>query len=188
MAIKTFATGEVLTASDTNTYLANSGLVYVTSTTIGSAVSSVTVSNCFSSTYDNYRIILSDATVSVGGSIGLQLNLSTGNTYYLGGIYLTFTNATVNGYGPAVTSRWNDVWAAETLQSTGALDLYSPNKAKRTTGACMSIKAGTTGASLAHYMMNMLEDSNNQHTGFTLYAVAATMTGGTVAVYGYRKA
>jgi hypothetical protein len=29
MAIKTFTTGEVLTAADTNTYLANSGLVYV---------------------------------------------------------------------------------------------------------------------------------------------------------------
>jgi hypothetical protein len=29
MAIKTFTTGEVLTASDTNTYLANAGLVFV---------------------------------------------------------------------------------------------------------------------------------------------------------------
>jgi hypothetical protein len=38
MAIKTFTTGEVLTASDTNTYLANSGLVYVKSQTIGSGV------------------------------------------------------------------------------------------------------------------------------------------------------
>jgi hypothetical protein len=27
MAIKTFTTGEVLTAADTNTYLANSGLI-----------------------------------------------------------------------------------------------------------------------------------------------------------------
>lgn len=188
MAVKTFSTGEVLTASDTNTYLANSGLVYVTSTTIGSAVSSVTVSNCFSSTYDNYRLILSDATVSVGGSIGLQLNSATGSTYYMGGIYMTFGSTTVNGYGPAANTRWNDVWAAETVQSTGALDLYSPNKAKRTTGACMSIKAGAGGATLAHYALNMLEDSNSQHTGFTLYPVAGTMTGGTIRVYGYRQA
>ena len=34
MAIKTFTTGEVLTAADTNTYLANSGLVYVASGTV----------------------------------------------------------------------------------------------------------------------------------------------------------
>ena len=59
MAIKTFTTGEVLTAADTNTYLANSGLVYVKSQTIGSAVSSVNVTSAFSSTYDNYVITLS---------------------------------------------------------------------------------------------------------------------------------
>lgn len=188
MAVKTFTTGEVLTASDTNTYLANAGLVYVTSTTVGSAVSSVTVSNVFSSTYDNYRLILSDATVSIGGSIGLQLNNATGSTYYMGGIYMTFANTTVNGYGPAANTRWNDVWAAETVQSTGALDLFSPNKAKPTTGTCMSVKAGSGGATLAHYSLNMLENTTSQHTGFTLYPVSGTMTGGTITVYGYRKA
>ena len=35
MAVKTFSTGEVLTASDTNTYLNNGGLVYITSTIFG---------------------------------------------------------------------------------------------------------------------------------------------------------
>jgi hypothetical protein len=35
MAIKTFTTGEVLTASDTNTYLANSGLVVMGATVTG---------------------------------------------------------------------------------------------------------------------------------------------------------
>ncbi len=29
MAVKTFTTGEVLTAADTNTYLNNGGLVYI---------------------------------------------------------------------------------------------------------------------------------------------------------------
>jgi hypothetical protein len=57
MAIKTFTTGELLSSSDTNTYLANSGLVYVTSATIGTAVSSVAVANAFSATYDNYKIV-----------------------------------------------------------------------------------------------------------------------------------
>ena len=53
MAVKTFTTGEVLTASDTNTYLANAGLVYITSTSVGTG-GSLTVSNCFSATYNNY--------------------------------------------------------------------------------------------------------------------------------------
>lgn len=98
---------------------------------------------------------------------------------------MTFGNTTVNGYGPAANTRWNDVWAAETVQSTGALDLFSPNQAKRTTGTCMSVKAGSGGATLAHYALNMLEDSNSQHTGLTLYPVGGTMTGGKLRIYGY---
>ena len=56
MAIKTFSTGEILTASDTNTYLANSGLVYVAKATL--ATNTTDLVGCFSSTYDNYRIVL----------------------------------------------------------------------------------------------------------------------------------
>ena len=56
MAVKTFTT-EVLTSADTNTYLANSGLVYVKSHTITSGAS-VVVTDAFSSTYDNYLIIV----------------------------------------------------------------------------------------------------------------------------------
>ena len=64
MAVQTFTSGQVLTAADTNTYLANSGLVYVTSGTIGVAVSSVTVSSVFSSTYDSYKIVISGMSTS----------------------------------------------------------------------------------------------------------------------------
>ena len=64
MAIKNFTTGEVLTAADTNTYLANSGLVYVTSQTVGSAVSTVTVPGAFSTTWNDYRIIYSGGTAT----------------------------------------------------------------------------------------------------------------------------
>jgi hypothetical protein len=72
MAIKTFTTGEVLTAADTNTYLANSGLVYVASTTVGTGVSSVTVSSAFNSTYDNYKIIYSGGVGSVTTTISMS--------------------------------------------------------------------------------------------------------------------
>jgi hypothetical protein len=52
MAIKTFVTGTVLTAADTNEYLANSGLVYITSTSAVPLQATVTISGCFSATYD----------------------------------------------------------------------------------------------------------------------------------------
>ena len=188
MAVKTFTTGEVLTAADTNTYLANGGLVYITQANVGTAVSSVTVSNCFSSTYDNYRILVSGISLSVGGSLGIQLNNATGSTYYMGGIYLNFTSTTVNGYGPPAATKWTDLIAGETLQSTGAVDIFAPNKAQLTTASCMSIKAGTTAPTLAHYTMNALEYSTAQHTGFTITPVSGTITGGNIRVYGYRQA
>ena len=52
MAVKTFSVGETLTASDTNTYLTNGGLVYITEGT-ASNTSAVDVNSVFSSTYDN---------------------------------------------------------------------------------------------------------------------------------------
>ena len=63
MAIKTLTSGEVLTASDTNTYLNNGGLVYIAE---GSATntSALDVNSVFSSTYDNYRVVLQTASRS----------------------------------------------------------------------------------------------------------------------------
>jgi hypothetical protein len=58
MAIKTFTTGEVLTASDTNTYLANSGLVYVTDAAFTGVTSVSMPANTFTTTYKNFRVVL----------------------------------------------------------------------------------------------------------------------------------
>jgi hypothetical protein len=57
MAIKTFTTGELLTASDTNTYLANSGLVYVAQGT-PTANATINIDSIFTSTYRNYYVVI----------------------------------------------------------------------------------------------------------------------------------
>ncbi len=75
MAIKTFAVGEVLTASDTNTYLANSGLVYVAQTTFAAAAT-VQFTNVFNSTYSHYRSIL-QVTGSTGTNFYIRLLVGT---------------------------------------------------------------------------------------------------------------
>jgi hypothetical protein len=67
MATKQFSTGEVLTASDTNTYLANSGLVFVAGASF-SAVTEILIDSKFTSTYRNYRLIL-DCQSSAGGNV-----------------------------------------------------------------------------------------------------------------------
>ena len=99
MAIKTFTTGEVLTAADTNTYLANSGLVFVASTTF-SASSGVEMSNCFTSTYDNYEVQITYYG-SVGTNTQFQLmtgtnTKDTGSTYDRVGWYWTTSFSSLN--------------------------------------------------------------------------------------------
>jgi hypothetical protein len=95
MAIKTFTTGEVLTASDTNTYLANSGLVYIASGSLSGTPTNV--ANVFSSTYDNYRIVFSNMSVAAGATAS-YIQLSVGGTaaitnYNYGGTYTLFAAA-----------------------------------------------------------------------------------------------
>ena len=58
MAIKTFTTGEVLTASDTNTYLANSGLVYITDAAFTTTTAVNMPAATFTTAYRNFRVVL----------------------------------------------------------------------------------------------------------------------------------
>ena len=56
MAVKTFTTGEVLTAADTNTYLANSGLVYISSGSFSNAATFDVTG--FTTTYQTFHAVL----------------------------------------------------------------------------------------------------------------------------------
>jgi hypothetical protein len=59
--------------------------------TIGSGVGSVTVTSAFSSTYDNYLIVLSDTVGSTSTSLVCQLgSVTTGYRYSF--LYTTYTN------------------------------------------------------------------------------------------------
>ena len=184
MAIKTFTTGEVLTASDTNTYLANSGLVFIKQQTIGNAVSSVAVTSAFSTDYDNYRIVISGTVLSaVGSSAQMTINGSTGLTYSTCGFYMTPSSAAINGYtqNQVSTGFWLGVTGGTTSIS---LDIMNPFLAKATNVVGQS--AGSTGA--GYYNNFMAADSNAaSSTGFTFVQATSNLTGGIITVFGYRK-
>ena len=183
MAIKTFSTGEVLTASDTNTFLANAGLVYVTSTTVGSGVSSVTVSNVFSSTYDDYRIVYMGGSCSAQGDLKMTLG-ATATGYYQNVIYTAWNN-TVGGASTNNGTSWERAGIAETSVNALQLDIYSPNLASRTViwGAFIGPDSTRVGGSMSGFLAN-----NTSYTAFTITPSTGTLTGGTIRVYGYRKA
>jgi hypothetical protein len=189
MAIKTFTTGEVLTAADTNTYLANSGLVYITTTTATSGTT-LNISNCFSSTYDNYRVLISNY-LPTGGS-ALTLQLGTGSAlasgYYWAGVYVSAYTAspTVTGYGGSNVSIYETQIVGDgTNQGAGNLEIYSPNLAVRTSIMTQGVDA-RTGAN-PRVAITGFQNTNTQFTSLHLTS-GATISNLTVTVYGYRKA
>ena len=180
MAIKTFTTGDVLTASDTNTYLANAGLVYITSATVGSGVSSVTVSNCFSATYDSYKIVIDGGTPSANSFIGLQLGASSSG-YYQGRIGWVYGGGSTGG-SDNNTARFSAVGSSLTTGLGAEIMLNNPFLAKYT--FCSGNYCDTTTAVITTGVHQL----SVSYSGFTIYAGSGTWTGGTITVYGYRKA
>lgn len=182
MSYPSFVTGEVLTASDMNAV----GLWLVKSQTVGTGVSSVTVTGAFSADYDAYRIVYTGFTCSVGGSVLFMRCVTSGgvdnaanwkgNTFFVitgtaGGLNNAATtsgaNAEVAGIGTKVTSAVFDVTAPFLTQNTqtsfsSAEDVY-----------------WRTGASIL--------DNNTSYTGLKIIPSGGTLTGGTIRIYGYQK-
>jgi hypothetical protein len=178
MAVKTF-TSEVLTSADTNTYLANSGLVYIKEQVIGTAVASVTVTNAFSSTYDNYKIIVSGGAGSTPQAIAMRLGAST-TGYYQGLSYVTYATGVGTNGGVNNGANWSYVGESSANMQTVDLDILSPFNAYYTRMGGFYL--GTVAGTVAGY-----HGVATSYTDFTLI-VSGTMTGGTITIFGYRKA
>ena len=179
MAIKTFTTGEVLTAADTNTYLANSGLVFVKSQTVGSGVSSVTVADAFSATYDNYVITLSGGAANGDNGLFMQLGATdTGYRYTM--IYSTYSGTPLQA-GSATSSTWSYVGSSSNPTAGAYITVQNPFLAQHS-----FVQSSTATNGFAGLTTGVLPNTNS-YTAFNLGALTGTLTGGTITVYGYRK-
>ena len=183
MAIQTFTAGQILTAADTNTYLNNGGLVYITQATIGSAVASAAVAGCFSSTYENYKIIVNGGVGSTVQAIGLSLTGSA-TGYYGSTIVAAYNSASASNNGMDNTASWSFAGVSGPNNNYLDVDVLGPNLAKTTAASGAYINPATNGNG---GWFSGFHNSTTQFTGFTI-TVGGTMTGGTITVFGYRKA
>lgn len=160
------------------------GLTLISTTTIGSAVSSVTVSSAFSSTYNDYKIIVSGGAASA--SINLTMILgATATGYYAGYNQVTYsTGATTNTGSDNNTTTWTKVAAANTNGISGSFDLLAPNLSKNTMIMGFAGPNDTAGNSRTY--SGFLNDTT-AYTAFTLTTSSGTITGGTIKVYGYQN-
>jgi hypothetical protein len=171
--------GQVLTSAYLNNNI-NSGLTYITSTTIGTGVTSTVVSNCFNSSFDNYRITISGGLASGAGDYSFQLTGITTSVYQTFGYFMNPGTATLNAYGPAATDRWL-VGSLNAVQYASSFEIINPNLTKQKF-MLNSSGVSTTG----YYNFSGACTSTAAATGFSITSGVA-MTGGTITVYGYRK-
>lgn len=158
------------------------GLVFIKLQTIGSGVSSVTVTDAFSSTFRNYRIILDSADASTITSLNFELG--TGSPAHASGYYGVssgrsfisgVTNTNYNNTSPmpcATTSTGN--------ATNSAIEVYSPQGGAPTQFSCLSGAARGT-LTTGNY------GDGTSFTAFTLKMTSGTLTGGTIRVYGYNN-
>lgn len=172
----TFVTGQVLTAAQMNTI----GMHLVKVQTVGTAVSSVTVTNAFSADYDNYRVVVSGVVNTLAANFTVQLSAITGNNYFTAGTFFNFGSAVVNGYGPAVTTGWLG-GPLGTVASEMVFDVTNPMLAKAKGYFLQGV------STLAYYSFGGTCTSTSTSANLTIAANSGTMTGGTIRIYGYRN-
>lgn len=161
------------------------GLQLIKTQTIGTAVSSVVVSDAFSSDYENYLITVNGGVASTNTAIALTLG-SAATGYYRWAIYGQFHTTTAFGLNTSNGVNWGDAafGSASTIQ--GRFELFGPNMAMNTQFVGHSTQSRTQGFYLTQG--GYLADTS-QYTAFTLTPSTggATLTGGTIRVYGYRN-
>jgi len=184
MPLTTYTAGEVLTASSLNAnFAAAGGLALVKTQVIGTTVASVTVTGAFSSTYDNYRIIVSGGAGSTNADFTLRLG-ATATGYNQNGLVMNYNSATVssdrvdNGTSfIAGTSGTNGIFAT--------YELLQPNVASRT-GYQFNASQPVSSTGAMKTGVGFLNDAT-QYTAFTITWGTGTFTGGTIRVYGYQN-
>ena len=163
---------------------ADNGTVSASGAVSFTSASSVSLNDCFSSTYDNYKIVC-DFSSSTDQEVFFRLRASgvdlTTSVYRVGEINLGVGIANALG-GVANTLR-----TSITLSNNGSsfsagfvADVIAPNKAQakffnsQGTGRIASINVAQIQQATAY-------------TGFTIFCTAATTMSGTIRVYGYKN-
>ena len=157
------------------------GLRLVKKQTIGTGVSSVTVTGAFSAAYENYKIIVSGGVASTSNYAQLILG-ATATGYYQKAFFGSYANNTIAGAGYSNFSRWEGLLKGTTTSLNANFELQMPFATTRT-GVDFSSK-GFNSAQIVESGAGFLDNANS-YSAFTFTASGGTWTGGTIYVYGY---
>lgn len=155
-------------------------LELVKTQTVGSAVSSVTVTNAFSATYDDYLIKWSGGTMTDNTNIYMRIgSITTG--YYGSLLYGSYAGGGAQQAGNNGDPWWS--WSGGGYAGGANLhvDIQAPFLSKETQ-ITARIRYSTVYGTYTGHISN-----STSCTDFNINAWSGTMTGGTIRVYGYRN-
>ena len=191
MAIKTFTTGEVLTASDTNTYLNNGGLVWIAqgSFTGATAAAPVAVQSVFNSTYSHYRLIIK---LQGTGNANLLFQYYTGTNTVDNGAQYSGSGWSASGPTLAAFNEYNSTshyigyqFGNNVDYTHIVTDILSPNIATETAMPIMIVAHSAASGWVFSQSLNSYKNTTSQYTGFRFWPDANATTGN-YWIYGYR--
>ena len=175
MPVPDFSPGEVLTAAAMDSI----GLWLVKTQTVGTAVSSVTVTGAFSADYDNYVITLSGGAATGNNGLTLQLGATvTGYRYAF--LHSGYSGGALNA-GSTTATAFSYTGTSSNPSASAYITVQNPFLAQHTyiqSSTAADVFAGLTSGVMAN---------TTSYTSFNLGTLAGTLTGGTIRVYGYRN-
>jgi hypothetical protein len=187
------STGAVVASVSPTGNIVGGGMTLITSVTIGTAVTSIPVSNCFSAAYDEYMIYVQGFASSTVDSLLWQLRDGSGN---IGGTSYNGTGlekVTDNTFTSRLAINTSSIRIGTTGGTGGGyyatIRVSSPFLARDTV-----VKASASCAEIVSYgvIWNEMAGSHlldNSYTGFNIFTGTGTttMTGGSIKVYGMRN-
>jgi len=166
------------------------GLVLISTTTIGSAVSSTSLSaGTFSSAYTNYKILFTGVT-STSANITVTLRLRSASTDEGGAAY-SFGGSAYAGslVGSAATNQTSltvgfirSGFAERTFINT---ELYGPQVSNVTAFALNNF--GDNAGTFTTVAVNGILNTTTSYDSLSFLYSGGTVTGGAISVYGYAK-
>jgi hypothetical protein len=157
------------------------GLTKITDVSF-SAAATVSVNNCFSATYKNYRMI---SDIDPTNNVAIEMRLRAGGTDLNSANYnwarpgWLYSNSS-SGAGAASQTLWQfNTTSVSTLRAVSSLDFHNPFEASSTGFTSIFASETVTGAYAGMFYNATSAD------GFTIIVSGGTITG-TLRVYGYK--
>jgi hypothetical protein len=173
-------------AIDATVYGLPSGGLTLINTTTFSAQTGVSIDNCFSATYSNYKVVVAYTNTTQGTQTNIRFRtLGEDNTTssYLYMCQRIGENGTA--YNLVGVTNLAAVNNGNATTNTISFDAISPNKSAQTNLSGTAVGVMSTGSFNAAGVIGVLFDGTTVFDGITVLFAAGTGTG-TIKIYGYQ--